>query len=161
MDDLERQIRELDDKLDDIKSFESQVWRDREVIKAKLFHERMKSIETHKQFYVKKLERIKKYVEAFVGETPFMGTGHDLAYRKGNLRYGFRKREFPYQDDYHEMMQDPLDFMIVEYDLLGMDDHLEIRFDYHSKPVQEFVKAWMRENLPRVHYDDELFGFRN
>lgn len=151
MEHLETQIRELDTKLNEMEEEQTRVRHEREALKTLLFQERMKTLDRHKEFYIKKLERIKKHVDAFVGEAD---------HRNGNLKYGFRKRELPYKDDSYDIMQDPLDFMIVEYDLLGMDDYLEVRVDYHSEAVKDFVNDWMRENIPHMYLDDDLFGFR-
>ena len=41
-----------------------------------------------------------------------------------------------------------------------MSEHLDIRFDYHSEFLKDLVKMWMRENLPHVEYDENLFAFR-
>lgn len=96
-------------------------------------------------FYTKRLERIKTYVDGY------------------DTKYTFRKQEHPYQDDFHEVMRDPLDWKIAEYDLLGMQVYVEIVFDYHCDGVKEFVKTWMSEHIPDATYrenDREMFGFR-
>ena len=100
--------------------------------------------------YTKTLERIKKYVGLFLEDNP---------HSTGNLRYGFHYQKEVYMDDFHEPMNDPLDFKIAEYDLLAMAQYLEIRFEYHTPAVKEFVIRWMRNNMPDVVQDDKLFGF--
>jgi len=160
MEPLETRIRELEDKRTALEEEQMRVWKDLETAKAALVAERMKTIDSHKSFYVKKLERIKKTVDAFVAETAYMHNGVEIASRNNNLRYGFRKKELPYKDDYHEVMQDPLDYAVVEYDLLGMEDYLEIRIDYHSEALKDFVEEWMSGHLPHMERDETLFGFR-
>ena len=151
MESLQARIEELDTKIEVLEQDQARLEEEREAVKHQLFLERMKSITRHASFYAKKLERIKKTVDAFVAEAP---------YRTSNLKYGFRTKKLPYTDDFHEVMQDPLDYTIVEYDLLGMSDCMEIRFDYHSEAVRDFVEEWMREHLPHMERDDDLFGFR-
>lgn len=150
MESLQARIEELDTKIEVLEE-------EREAVKHQLFLERMKSITRHASFYAKKLERIKKTVDVFVAETAYMHNGVEIACRRSNLKYGFRTKKLPYTDDFHEVMQDPLDYTIVEYDLLGMSDCMEIRFDYHSEAVRDFVEEWMREHLPHMERDD---GFR-
>ena len=160
MEHLETQIRELEDAKAELEAQGLEIWRKLETAKDALVAERMKTIEKHKSFYAKKLERIKKTVDIFVTETAYMHNGVEIASRNNNLKYGFRKKELPYKDDYHEVMQDPMDFMIVEYDLLGMEDYLEVRVDYHSEALKDFVEEWMSQNIPHMGRDDDLFGFR-
>jgi hypothetical protein len=161
MEPLETHIRELEARKADLEEQQMSVWKEIEATKEKLFLERMKSITTHASFYARKLERIKKTVDAFVAETAYMHNGVEIASRNSNLKYGFRKKELPYTDDYHEVMQDPLDYAVVEYDLLGMSDCMEIRFDYHSEALKDFIEQWMSEHLPHMERDETLFGFRN
>ena len=161
MESLQARIEELDTKIEVLEQDQARLEEEREAVKHQLFLERMKSITRHASFYAKKLERIKKTVDAFVAETAYMHNGVEIACRRSNLKYGFRTKKLPYTDDYHEIMQDPLDYTIVEYDLLGMSDCMEIRFDYHSEAVRDFVEEWMREHLPHMERDDDLFGFRN
>ena len=160
MESLEAQIRELEARKADLEEQQMCVWREIETTREKLILERMKTITTHASFYAKKLERIKKTVDIFVAETAYTRNGVEIACRNSNLKYGFRKKELPYKDDYHEVMQDPLDYTIVEYDLLGMSDCMEIRFDYHSEALKDFIEEWMSQHLPHMERDDDLFGFR-
>ena len=143
-------MQELNAKIDALEQDQARLCKEREEVKEQLFVERMKSITTHASFYAKKLERIKKTVDAFVAETAYLYKGVEIASRRNNLKYGFHKQELPYKDDFHETMQDPLDYTLREYDLLGMEDCLEIRFDYYSEAVRDFVEEWMREHLPHM-----------
>ena len=99
-------------------------------------------IEEQIPMYTKKLERLKKFIEEFKSE-----------HRGRNVRYGFRKVN-PYYDDYYELMSDPLDWRMCEYDLLGMDENLEIVFDYSNEAVKTFVDEWMKKNVVCCAYND-------
>ena len=110
------------------------------LLDAREEHMRKKVLEIEEEIpmYTKKLERLKKFIEEFKGR---------------NVSYGFRKVN-PYYDDYHEVMSDPLDWRICEYDLLGMHKNLEIVFDYSNEAVQMFVDEWMKKNVVCSAYND-------
>ena len=101
-------------------------------------------IEEQIPMYTKKLERVKKFIEEFMTEC-----------RGRDFKYGFRKVKAYYGDD-HEPMSDPLDWRMCEYDLLGLDENLEIVFDYSNEAVKKFVSDWMEENVKHGYEDPNL-----
>ena len=104
---------------------------------------RKKVLEIEEQIptYTKKLERLKAYVDAFKNEC-----------RGRYVQYGFRKVE-SYKSDDHQPMADPLDWRICEYDLLGIDENLDIVFDYSNEAVKKFVSDWMEKNMECASQD--------
>lgn len=150
---LEEKLRVLKDRQHEIQEEDKKLYREIEAAEVALAEEQMKDIKEHILKYEAKLERIQKYIEGFLKEKC---RGRD------NVKYAFRKVEI-YKDDFHDAMPDPLNWRIAEYDLLDMDQYVEIIFDYHSEAVKRFVGDWMREH---VHYAceddlDGLFGFKH
>lgn len=151
---LEAKIQALKQRQEEIREEEKTLYKEIEDAEVALAEEQMKNITSLIPKYEAKLERIRKYLEGFIKEK-----------RKGyrdNIKYAFRKVEI-YKDDFHDPMPDPLNWKIAEYDLLDMDQYVEIIFDYHSEAVKRFVADWMREH---VHYacEDDLtsfFGFNH
>lgn len=137
VDELEREQQELEVR-------QKQLWKELDTAKVILATECMKTLKGKTAAYEKKLQRIKRYVDEFGG-------------KERNVSYAFRKVKV-YLDDFHEPMQDPLDWKIAEYDLLDMDQYVEIRFDYHNESVKEFVMQWIRENLPNAEWNDDMFA---
>ena len=108
----------------------------REKLQEKLKVEELKNIKELLPFYERKLQRLKKYTDAFMAENV----------RSGNVQYAFQKVE-GYIDDYHNPTNDPLNWKLSEYDLLEMSQHLEILFEYSNESVRDFVEKWMTENV--------------
>jgi len=128
------------------------LWKARDELKAA----QMKALsKERKKAYLTQLKRLKRYIVDWLGP--------DLTYGRGEVEVAFRKRKTPYQDDYHEDMDDPLDWMIAEYDLLAMSEHLEIRIDYFNEAVKEFVTVWFKTHMKDVRIVDEksMFAFRS
>lgn len=158
---MEQRLAELEAKDHDLQEEQNRLRKEMNEIKVRMLNERMTTLNSEERaFYMKKLNRLKAYVDAFVAETAYESWGVLIENRKSNLKYGFRRMEGPYKDDYYEVVADPLDWMIAEYDLLGMQECVEIRFDYHSEFLKDFVVYWMHENLPYAALDDDLFAFR-
>lgn len=151
---LEAKINALKERQHEIEEENKNLYKEIDAAEIALAEEQMKDIVSHIPKYEAKLERIRKYIEGFVKDK-------QSRYRD-NIKYAFRKVEI-YKDDFHEPMPDPLNWKIAEYDLLDMDQYVEIIFDYHSEAVKRFVADWMHEH---VHYgcEDELeglFGFKH
>lgn len=158
---MEQRLAELESKEHALREEQRRLWKEIEETKEKLLDERMSTLDADQRaFYERKLKRLKTYVEAFVAETAYESRGVLIENRKRNLCYCFRKHELPYKGDDHDPIPDPLDWAVAEYDLLGMSEHLDIRFDYHSEFLKDFVVNWMTENLPHAAYEDNLFAFR-
>jgi hypothetical protein len=160
---MEQRLAELEAKEHDLQEEQERLRKEMEEVKEALMNERMSTLDSDQRaFYERKLRRVKAYVEAFVAETAYESRGALIESRKSNLKYGFRKREEPYKDDFYEIMADPLDWTIAEYDLLGMEEYVEVRFDYHSEFLKDFVTQWMDENLPHAEPNplEGLFAFR-
>jgi hypothetical protein len=89
-------------------------------------------IEQHVPYYQKKLERLKAFMPQYA-----------------NIKIVFKKVADPYYDDWNQPMRDPLDWTIREHDVLGMDDNVDITFEYHMEAVKTFVQKWWSENTMR------------
>lgn len=148
---MEQRLAELEAKEHDLQEEQKRLSKEIEETKEKLFDQRMSTLDSRqREFYERKLRRLKAYVDAFVAETTYESRGVLIENRRSNLKYGFRKREEPYTDDWHEIMADPLDWTIAEYDLIGMCENVDIRFDYYSEFLKDFVTKWMDEHMPHV-----------
>lgn len=157
---IEQRIAELQEKERQLGNEQVRLWKEIEEAKAQLIKERLEVLGEKAEDYAKKLTRIKAFVEAFVEEYVFLHMeGHPVYPRKRNLSYGFRKRNEVYSNDDYEPMVDPLDYQIAEYNVLGMQEELQVRFDYYSEATKDFVMNWMKENMPDMSYDEDLYGF--
>jgi hypothetical protein len=143
MDAAQQKVDELENEQQELETRQKQLWKDLYDAKERLAMERMKTLGDRAELYTKKLHRIKWYVDEFGKEA--------------NVSYAFRKVE-GYSDDFHEPMEDPLDWKIAEYDLLDMDQYVEIQFDYHNEAVKDFVVNWLKENLPAVGENCDMFA---
>lgn len=139
MEELHTRIEELEKLYDRSAAKTKELYKELEEAREKLDLECMKDITESIPYYTKKLERIKKFVKLFKEE-----------HNDVSIHYAFDKMEHPYKGDFHEIIQDPLDYLIGEYDCLGMTKFLEIVFEYHNESVKKFVKDWMEENLGYV-----------
>lgn len=160
---MEDRLADLEAKEHTLQEEQKRLRKEIEEVKEALLNERMSTLDAdQREFYERKLKRVKAYVDAFVAETAYVSNGCEIAPRKSNVKYAFRKHETPYTDDFHEVMEDPLDWAIAEYDLIGMQECIDIRFDYHSEFLKDFVTQWMLETLPHVERTDcdDLFAFR-
>lgn len=143
MDAAQQKVDELEYEEQALSTRHTQIWKDLQAAKERLAMERMKTLGESAEMYTKKLHRIKWYVDEFGNQS--------------NVSYAFRKVE-AYSDDNHDPMEDPLDWKIAEYDLLGMDQYVEIQFDYHNEAVKDFVVNWMTENLPAAGENSNMFA---
>ncbi len=89
-------------------------------------------IDQYVPYYQKKLERLKAFMPMYP-----------------NIKIEFKKIVDQYTDDWHQPMRDPLDWTIHEYDVLGMDNCVDITFEYHTEAVKTFVEKWCSENMTR------------
>ena len=136
MEDLRNLIEELQKRHEKLSEETDEVYRKLEAAQEKVALEEMKNIGDSIPYYTKKLERLKMFVEMFKDE-----------FRDTSIHYAFEKNEQPYKGDFHEVIQDPLNYLIGEYDCLGMTKFLEIVFEYHSDTVKKFVEDWMDKNM--------------
>lgn len=143
MEAAQQKVDELECEEQSLSARHTQIWKELAAAKERLAMERMKTLGDMAETYTKKLHRIKWYVDEFG--------------RESNVSYAFRKVE-AYADDYYEPMEDPLDWKIAEYDLLGMDQYVEIQFDYHNEAVKDFVVNWLKENLPHASENGDMFA---
>jgi hypothetical protein len=139
MEELQKLVNDLEEEQHELERRSSELYNKLEEAKDKLALEQQKDIETDIPYYTKKLERMKVYIGGFIQEYR-----HDHG---GDVRYAFEKQDEPYKGDFHEIIQDPLDYVMGEYDCLGMTKFLEIVFDYHNESVRTFVTKWMETNI--------------
>ena len=146
---LEGKVKAIKERQQQLEEEQKQLWKDLSNAEDQLVEEQMKDITSQLPKYKVKLERIQKYLEGFMKEK---------GSRYGDtIKYAFRKVEI-YKNDFHDPMPDPLNWKIAEYDLLDMDQYVEVIFDYHSEAVKRFVTEWIREH---VHYacEEDVEGF--
>jgi hypothetical protein len=136
MEELHRRIEELETLYERSSAKTQELYKELEEAREKLELEELKDIEEFIPYYTQKLERMKQYIEGFLAED-----------RRNSVHYAFDKIEHPYKGDFHGVIQDPLDYLIGEYDCLGMTKFLEIVFEYHNESVRKFVQDWMKENV--------------
>lgn len=136
MEELQKVVNDLEEEQHELEKRSTEVYHKLQKAKDKLDLEKQKDIERYIPYYTKKLERIKVYIDGFIED-----------YGKNDVRYAFEKREEPYKGDDYEIIQDPLEYMMGEYDCLGMYKFLEIVFDYHNESLRTFVTKWMEENV--------------
>ena len=116
--------------------------------------ERIINIEEKIPAYTARLERLGRIIKDFT----------DTYQIHGEVQYAFHYIDEGYVSDGYDPMSDPMDWNIVEYDLLGMNQNLEIVFDYSTLAVKDFIENWMKTTFPTAEYQenvDKLFGFRN
>ena len=135
MENLQKLVNELEEEQHELERRSTEIYHKLDDARNRLALEQQKDIESDIPYYTKKLERMKVYIDGFVEE-----------YR-GDVRYAFEKQDGPYTGDSYEIIQDPLDYAMGEYDCLGMTKFLEIVFDYHNESVKTFVTKWMEENV--------------
>jgi hypothetical protein len=137
-----KQLQKRVDELDTAYAFHcdeaNRVWGELLQAKDELMKLHMAAIDGSQ--YTKKLERLKTIL-------------NDCRY----VRFAFHKQEHPYHDDDHEAMEDPLDWKISEYDMLGMETWIDVVFYYHNEALRTFVKRWMQDNTCGREADEEEF----
>jgi hypothetical protein len=141
---------ELQKALEDAQNVVSELYGLVHNAKLKYMTEQLSNIVNLDECYNKKLDRLGRTIKDFVD------THH------GNVSYGFKKVDV-YLDDFHDPMPDPLEWMISEYNLLGMSDHMEIIFKYSQDFVKYFVQKWIDEKFDFMQEEDpeRMFGFKN
>jgi hypothetical protein len=139
MEELRSLIEELKERYEKLSEETQKVNQKLEEAREKLILEEMKDINDSIPYYTKKLERLKTFIETFKDE-----------FRDNSIHYAFERIDEPYRGDFHEIIEDPLDYLIGEYDCLGMTKFLEIVFEYHNDSVKKFVEDWMEKNLGYV-----------
>lgn len=140
---LIEEIEKLDAEYDELvkKCLKAKLKRDQ--AREKLHIEELEKIDEFIPEYTKRLERLKKIIEGFV-----------LQYtRNCHVEYAFKKVDH-YTNDWHDPTHDPLNWMIQEYDLLEMSNHMEIVFEYATESVRDFIKKWMKENVEDASEQD-------
>ncbi len=90
--------------------------------------------------YTKKLERLKLYIDEFHTHR-----------EHSEITYKF-KHVSGYYDDWHDRTKDPLEWMIAEYDILGMYRNMEIIFLYSNIGLYNFIRSWIDENMNYMQY---------
>lgn len=88
-------------------------------------------IEKDVPYYEKKLERLKAFMPKYA-----------------NIMIFFKKADHPYSDDWNQPMRDPLNWTVYEHDALGLENNVDITFEYHTEAVKTFVEKWWRDNAP-------------
>lgn len=117
---------------------------DLEHVRAKIREEELKQLGDVLPMYARRLGRLKKYIEKSCANS---------------VHYAFHKVG-PHVDDYHEIVHDPIDWKIADYDLLAMESCVDILFDYSIDAVREFIRDWMKENVPHARETDNLFKLK-
>lgn len=112
--------------------------------------EKLKSIGDEIPTYTSRLERLKVYIEGFVFDRPYTR----------EVKYGFKRVGTHYRDKYDTPIADPLEWTIVEYELLGNVWYLEIQFKYYNEEVKKFVVDWFEKNMKWADYDDDMLAFK-
>ena len=151
IEDLEKIVRDLQLSADVLDKMRSERYRQLEEAKEKLAMKRIEHMDDEIPKYEAKLNRLKKFIEAFVEENP----------RASVVRYRFNKIKDPYKDDFHDVMADPLEYILAEYNLLDMENYIEIVFDYYNEALRDFIKMWMSENVEYAeHYPGMMFKLK-
>lgn len=112
--------------------------------------ENLKNISDEIPTYTSRLERLKVYIEGFVFDRPYTR----------NVKYGFKQMPTCYRDKYDSPIADPLEWTIVEYELVGKFWYLEIQFKYYNEGVKKFVMDWLGKNMKWANYDDDMMAFK-
>jgi len=133
---LKQLIKTLEAEADPIEKKYYEIKQKLEKAKEDLALEELKNIDEHIPQYTARLKRLKKIADDFMEQYP-----------SGTVEYAFLHRTNFYTNDWHDPTHDPLNWMIQEYDLLEMSNHMEIVFEYATKEVRDFVEKWMTENL--------------
>jgi hypothetical protein len=137
VEDLEKIIKKLEWGYEYHKKAANDEYRQLEKHREKLAIKRIEGMKYDIPKYVSKLERLKKFLEEFVSEYP----------SKNLVKYTFKKIKEPYIDDFHDIIPDPLEYKLAEYNLLDIDNYIEIVFDYYSEGLRNFIEKWMTENV--------------
>jgi hypothetical protein len=149
---METKLEELQEKYWALLKETEEVSKLLEEEKSKILKAKTMDLGPKIPYYTEKLERLKKYIEGFMSEK-----------RGRNTKYYFRKVN-SYSDDDYDPMHDPLDWTIIEYDLINMNQYLTIIFDVSNDVLQEFVKTWMQKNVFYAENDEytrEILRYTN
>ncbi len=98
-------------------------------VESAVKEEELKTIDEHVPYYERKLERLRAFIP-----------------QRADVRIKYKKIDERYTNDWHQPMRDPLDWTIREYDVLGMEDVVEVTIDYYTEAVKTFVETWWQTN---------------
>lgn len=145
---LEKIVTDLELSEKVIKNMLDKTYSQLEIAREKLAVKRLENMSYDIPKYTAKLERIKKFIESDREKKPYSRINP-------NVKYMFKKRNEPYKDDFHDIVKDPLEYTLAEYNLLAMDDYIEIVFEYHSDGLKDFINKWFNENLGYAEFDEK------
>jgi hypothetical protein len=140
---IKKVIEELQNELEPLSKKYTVLREKLEKAKEQLALEDLKNIDEHIPQYTARLKRLKKIADDFMEQYP-----------SGTVEYAFLYRINFYTNDWHDPTHDPLNWMIQEYDLLEMSNHMEIVIEYATKEVRKFVEDWMKENITYANVKD-------
>lgn len=145
---MEKLLEQLRERYDVLEKEREDLYKELQKVETEYRIEQLKSIDDQIPTYVSRLKRLKAYIDGFATQS-----------YKRRVRYGFKKMG-TYHDDFNDPMHDPLEWTIVEYDLLGMEWYLDIQFRYSNDIVKKFVVDWMSSNVKTALYDEDVYGFK-
>lgn len=153
MEKLEKEIEDLQSKYDTQKNLMDELWTQLTDAKEKLHAHKVESIgEDLKKMYEEKLFDMMEFINQRKAKPRT---------RFQSINWAFREMETAYKNDWYEVMTDPLDITIAEYDLLGLGSNFDIRIDIYQESVKMFVEDWMKTHMKEAQYDKNLFAFNN
>lgn len=141
---LNKEIEQLNAEYHELAEKCSKAKLKRDEAREKLRIQELEKIEAFIPEYTKRLKRLKKTIDEFI-----------LQYtRDGHVEYAFKKVDH-YTNDWHHPTHDPLNWMIQEYDLLEMSNHMEIVFEYATDSVRDLIQSWMKD-VVQCAYEKDL-----
>ena len=108
--------------------------------------------ERHRLMYIEKLTDVRDFVRSRMAKHRRMFD---------HVNWAFREHREPYTNDWHDVIADPLDIAVAEFDLIDMGPNFDVRIDVTQESVKRFVQDWMRENFEEARYDSDLFAFKD
>lgn len=139
MQSIQHEYNMLKAKYEQLESEANKVYQEYREKRKQLIEEQQKEIQSEIPRYIQKLNRLKAYIHGFENEVN----------RRRVIDYAFRKVDV-YSNDFHLPVHDPLNWSIHEFDLLDMNQCLEIIIDYSHEGVKLFVQKWLAENVPGI-----------
>jgi hypothetical protein len=146
------ELQRLVDDLQTLYDAQSEVKRDlaRKLDEAKqALHNSIPMDDKDQLIYEEKLGDMKQYVSKRLK--------HPCDWTR--VSWTFRKYASAYRDDFGNIVADPLDIAVAEYDLLHMGSHIDVRIDVHQENVKRFVQTWMAAHMAGSLYENNLFAF--
>ncbi len=135
---LAKKLQEMEDKTSLLNELYQEECR-------KIEEKEMENISAIIPSYITKLERLKLYIDEFHKHRE-----HD------KITYTF-KHISGYYDDWHDRRNDPLEWMIAEYDILGMYRSMEIVFRYSNNALRTFITSWITENINYMQLNSNTY----